>query len=78
MSDSLSKISLKTELSLIEHQTLLKWVQKHLFIGGMPAAVQEYINTGSLLEAQRVHHRILLAYESDFGKYASQVQYKYL
>ncbi len=44
----------------------------------MPAAVKESLKEESLLETQRVHHRILQAYESDFGKYAKHTQHKYL
>lgn len=62
----------------LEHQELLKWVRRYMFIGGMPAAVKASINETSLLEAQRIHYRILQAYESDFGKYAKHNQHKYL
>lgn len=64
--------------SELEHKELLKWIRLYLFIGGMPSAVKISPKEGSLLEAQRVHNRILQAYESDFGKYASYTQHKYL
>jgi predicted AAA+ superfamily ATPase len=61
-----------------EHEELLKWVRRYFFIGGMPAAVKASLESESLLEPQRVHYRILQAYESDFGKYARHTQQKYL
>lgn len=64
--------------SQLEHQELLKWVRRYMFIGGMPAAVNVSLNEQSLYESQRIHHRILQAYESDFGKYAKYSQHKYL
>jgi len=64
--------------SQVIHEELLKWVRKYLFIGGMPAAVNAYLETSSLLESQKVHSRILQAYQSDFGKYAKHTQHKYL
>lgn len=64
--------------SELEHAELLKSVRKYLFIGGMPAAIQASIQQKSLLETQRTHHRILQAYESDFGKYAKHTQLQYL
>ena len=76
--ERLNSLSLDSPLLPVEHSELLKWVRKYLFIGGMPAAVKAYITSNSFLEAQKVHQRILQAYESDFGKYASQVQHKYL
>lgn len=74
----LDQFDLKHPPSELEHQELLKLVRRYLFIGGMPAAVQESLKEESLLETQRVHNRILLAYESDFGKYAEQTQHRYL
>ena len=70
--------TLRSPFLPMEHEELLKWVRKYLFIGGMPSAVQAYLSTQSLLESQKVQQRILQAYESDFGKYASQVQHKHL
>jgi len=64
--------------SKLEHSELLKWIRRYLFIGGMPDAINASLNESSLLESQRIHHRILQAYESDFGKYAKQIQHKYL
>ncbi len=62
----------------LEHKELLKWVRRYLFVGGMPSAVKASLQESSLLEPQRIHHRILQAYESDFGKYAKRTQHKYL
>ncbi|EFB41347.1 MULTISPECIES: ATP-binding protein [Parachlamydia] len=64
--------------SELEHQEFLKWVRRYLFIGGMPAAVKASLSQTTFYDSQRVHERILQAYESDFGKYAKHVQHKYL
>lgn len=78
LSQRLDTFSLKSLPTPIEHEELLKWVRRYLFIGGMPSAVAAELNTHSMLESQRIHHLILQAYENDFGKYASQIQHKYL
>lgn len=66
-------------LTEVEHNELLKWLRRYLFIGGMPAAVQSSLEQDSLLEVQRMHRLILQAYASDFGKYASRIQeHRYL
>ncbi len=78
MAERLEKFDLKHPPSSLEHQELLKLIRSYLFIGGMPAAVKESLKEESLLETQRVHHRILLAYQSDFGKYGKHTQHKYL
>lgn len=74
----IKEYSLNNIPSQLEHQELLKWVRRYMFIGGMPAAIKASLNDQSLYESQRVHHRILQAYESDFGKYAKYNQHKYL
>ncbi len=74
----LATLTQEEPLSATEHSELLKWVRQYFYVGGMPAAVQAYVETNSFIEAQKVHDRILQAYQSDFGKYATQVQHKYL
>jgi predicted AAA+ superfamily ATPase len=78
VAERLEKFDLKNPPSELEHQELLKLARRYLFIGGMPAAVKESLKQESLLETQRVHNRILLAYEGDFAKYGKHTQYKYL
>lgn len=43
----------------------------YYYIGGMPDAVQTYLDTGSLAEVRNVQDRLLFDYEHDFSKYAS-------
>ncbi|NGX53231.1 MAG: hypothetical protein KR126chlam5_01544 [Candidatus Anoxychlamydiales bacterium] len=74
----LQNVTLKNPFSNFEHIELLKWVRKYFFIGGMPDAINTYKSTNSFLECQKVHRRILQAYESDFGKYSKHVDHKYL
>lgn len=44
------------------HTHLLQFVRDYFLIGGMPAAVQSYINTRSYVEAQREHRALLAKY----------------
>ena len=74
----LESFSLESPPLPAEHIELLKWVRRYLFVGGMPAAVAAELARDSLLEAQRIHHLILQAYQNDFGKYASQTRHHYL
>lgn len=41
----------------------------YLFTGGMPEAVQAYLDSGRLEEARKVQSRLLLDYEHDFAKH---------
>lgn len=78
LADRLLMFDLNNRPTEAQHLDLLGWVHRFLFVGGMPSAIQASLNDTSLLPAQRVHHRILQAYESDFGKYAKHTQYPYL
>jgi predicted AAA+ superfamily ATPase len=51
------------------HQLLLEHLRDYLFVGGMPAAVQAYAESGRLLDAFDVHESIIATYRDDFLKY---------
>lgn len=55
------------------HQQLTDLLKTFYLIGGMPAAVREWIETGSYLECGRVHNDILETYQDDFSKYKKRV-----
>lgn len=56
------------------HQRLLLRLREFLFVGGMPEAVMEYLETGSLSEVQDVHRSIVETYQDDFSKYARHAE----
>ena len=70
--------TLEKPLSLIFHQKLLKLTHEYLVTGGMPAAVQSYLETRDFLQTQRMQTVIMSTYRNDFGKYAKLTQHKYL
>lgn len=78
IADRIVQYTLQNPPSDFEHRELLKLVRQYVFVGGMPSAVKSFKESDSFLESQRVHSRILQAYESDFGKYAKHSQHKYL
>lgn len=53
------------------HQEILEWYYRYLFIGGMPAAVNEYLERESLINVPEVQSLILNAYTADMAKYAT-------
>lgn len=61
-----------TEMPQTAHQELLYWYQRYLFIGGMPAAVNQYLERESLTNVPEVQNLILNAYTADMAKYASE------
>ncbi len=60
------------------HTQLLALVGTYLAIGGMPAAVNAWVQTQTPRNAKKVHADLLVSYEQDFNKYAAKRQIKYL
>ena len=55
------------------HARLLERLRAFLVVGGLPAAVDAYVKTGSFVEAQREQDDILVSLKADFGKYRKRV-----
>ncbi|MCD8212428.1 MAG: ATP-binding protein [Oscillospiraceae bacterium] len=51
------------------HDLLMKRFREYLIVGGMPAAVQAFIDTGRFSAAGEVHGSICEAYRADISKY---------
>jgi len=52
------------------HDEAMEFYRKYLITGGMPAAVQEFVETGSFLTVKDLQGRILNEYIADMAKYA--------
>lgn len=55
------------------HEKLKTYLKKFLVIGGMPEAVNTYINSKNMLEVQRVLDDLILSIQADFAKYKNRV-----
>lgn len=72
MSDELrAYLQSKTMVPTAIHLTLMKYYRQYIAIGGMPQAVQTYINTKSFAEVDRIQRNILQGYLYDIAHYAS-------
>ncbi len=60
------------------HKKLLSLVREYVSLGGMPAVVQEYLDSKSLLQCQEQQTSILLTFRNDFGKYAKRMPQEHL
>lgn len=60
------------------HDKLLNLIGTYLAIGGMPAAVNAWVQTQTPRNVKRVHSDLLDSYQQDFNKYAAAHQIKYL
>ena len=55
------------------HNQLVEQLKTFYLVGGMPAAVTEWIESKSYLECSHVHTDILDTYQDDFSKYKSRI-----
>ncbi|MBO4831754.1 MAG: ATP-binding protein [Oscillospiraceae bacterium] len=54
------------------HQKMMQHFQRYLVVGGMPAAVQEYVSTGNINQVSIIQRNIIELYKLDFTKYEEQ------
>lgn len=52
------------------HDKYTDLLRQYFYVGGMPEAVQEYVNTEGLQAVRRIHREILKGYDMDFSKHA--------
>ena len=57
------------EVDAVVHRTLMKLVQLYSVVGGMPAAVQAYIDTNDITVVQNKQKEILSMYKWDISQY---------
>lgn len=61
----------KKPVDEIIHKKLLETFSTYLIVGGMPEAVQSYIDTNDFAKVRSIHSQIELQYKKDFTKYES-------
>jgi uncharacterized protein len=60
------------------HRQFIHRVKEYFIIGGMPAVVSDFKTNRSFLEQSRIQDLLLATYRSDFSKYATEAEQKYL
>lgn len=65
------KLSFEREISELYTVPLEKYLKNYYIVGGMPEAVQAWINTHDYKEVDEVQERILRDYSDDFGKHTT-------
>ena len=54
----------------VMHNTLVDYLKKYLFVGGMPGVVQTWLDTNDYKLVRQVQNDILHSYHADFSKHA--------
>jgi uncharacterized protein len=60
------------------HEQVKTWLRLYYFIGGMPAAVKVYCDTGNLLAVEKEQNAIITSFKYDFSKYGTKKQQELL
>ena len=68
----------KTPVDKFIHESLIDAFYKYLIVGGMPEAVQMFVDTGDYNEVKAVHKKIYRDYRRDFTKYETEKKLKLL
>jgi len=72
LSSYLSEFQINQTIPETAHKKLIKRQREYLFVGGMPEAVNAFVEENSLTEVTSVHRSIAETYQDDFSKYAKQ------
>lgn len=62
-------------LSVTVHDILRQELIRYFMIGGMPEAVQAFVDSGSIRESQAVHRELIISFQNDFAKYAPRANH---
>lgn len=60
------------EVQQIVHDKMMNHFRRYLVVGGMPAAVQEYVDSGNMNEVSAIQSNIVSFYKRDFTKYEEE------
>ncbi len=71
----LEELSVTDSIPEAIHSQLLGLLRQFLAIGGMPAAIKAFLDTGSFQECDAVKQSILSTYQDDFSKYQRRVNH---
>lgn len=67
-----------TKIGQAVHERFMELVRIYFFVGGMPGALDKFINTDSLQDCQNYLMALINLYRADMAKYATKTQYRYL
>ena len=69
--EGINKLALEREIPELYTVPLEKYLKNYYIVGGMPEAVQTWVDTHDYKEVEEVQNRILKDYADDFGKHTT-------
>ena len=67
------KSSPEKPLFSVFHEKCVDLLKKYLIIGGMPAAISEFVKSNDLLKVQKILDSLIMSLQSDFAKYKKRL-----
>ena len=67
------KSSPKKPLFPLFHEKCLDLLKKYLIIGGMPAAVSNFVKNNDILKVQKTLDSLIISFQNDFAKYKKRL-----
>lgn len=67
--DFKKKATVNDPLPVHVHNEMVDQLRTYYLVGGMPAAVREWVETKSFVEVEHIHKDIIDSYQDDFAKY---------
>lgn len=71
--NSIRNSNLEKPLAEPLHERALELYREYLVLGGMPAVNAQFIETGSIQQAQHLQLNLLTTYRNDFAKYSKKI-----
>ena len=69
--DGIGKFALDRGLSALYTVPMEKYLKNYYIVGGMPEAVQTWIDTHDYRQVEEIQEQVLKGYAEDFGKHTS-------
>lgn len=71
----LRALSTDQTISQAIHEKSVRLLKDYIYLGGMPEAVSNWLNTGKLSKTDETHQSLLQNYKHDFGKYGNRINF---
>lgn len=73
LEEYISNLNSDTEIPDIIHNQLMQLFHEYIVVGGLPAAVQSWVDSHSPVSIAQIHHDLINTYQDDFNKYSGRV-----
>lgn len=71
--DFLTHYKMNDAIPEIIHEQLLHYVREYTFVGGLPAAVNEWVKTQEFSLVHEIQYELVTTYQDDFAKYRTRL-----